>query len=159
MPTMTGANGAIALAIVGGVIAIAKLWLQHRANLELKAAEAETREELAKEQAAAAERAARHAREAAEREAEREQKEKLIAELQGANKRTLDFLEGQLKAQQESSSKRYDIIERNTSANEKIATALAAQAQELRVMVERVSRIEGGAGCRAVSGIPGGRSS
>lgn len=146
---MMNYKGAIALAVVGGLIAIAKMILQHRANMELKAAEAKAREELAKEQAQAAERSARHASAAAERAQDREQTEKLIAELRSANEATLQFLKDQLKSQQEAGARRYDIIERNTATNEKLSTACAAQAQELRVLVDRVGRIEGGAGCRA----------
>ncbi len=151
------AKGAIALAAVGGLVAILKMILQARAAREAREAAVKAAAELAELRRESEERAARHAREAAdraeqaaERALEREQKEKVIAELQASNAGVLDFLKAQLKTQQEAGAKRYDIIERNTTANEKLATACADQARELRVLVDRVGRLEGGAGCRIV---------
>ena len=154
---MPSAKTTIILAVIGLLGAIIKLWLQHRQMIELREKEATALKERAADQAAATERAARHAREAAEREEERAQTAKLIAELQQSNTRTLDFMEAQLKSQQEAGARRYEIIERNTAVTEKLATACAAQSQELRVMVDRVGRLEGGAGCRAAAS-PAGRA-
>ena len=150
------AKGALLLAVVGGILTIIKLIIQARAAREAAADKLIADAEVARLRRDAEERAMRHAREAEERaqdaeerKADREQKEKLISEGQAANTRTLDFLEAQLRSQQEAGAKRYEIIERNTAANETMATSLMLQAQELRVMVDRVAKIEGGAGCRA----------
>jgi len=150
------AKGALLLAVVGGILTIIKLIIQARAAREAAADKLIADAEVARLRRDADERAMRHAREAEERaqdaeerKADREQKEKLISEGQAANTRTLDFLEAQLRSQQEAGAKRYEIIERNTAANETMATSLMLQAQELRVMVDRVAKIEGGAGCRA----------
>ncbi len=158
---MPSAKGAIALAIVGGFLTILKLIVQARAARQASADKLLADAEVARLRREAEERAQRHLREAeeraaeaAERKAEREQRDKLLAELQAANADTLSFMKEQLKAQQESGAQRYAIIERNTAANEKLATACATQAQELRVMVDRVARIEGGAGCRADRRMP-----
>jgi len=150
------AKGALLLAVVGGILTIIKLIIQARAAREAAADKLIADAEVARLRRDADERAMRHAREAEERaqdaeerKADREQKEKLISEGQAANTRTLDFLEAQLRSQQEAGAKRYEIIERNTAANETMATSLMLQAQELRVLVDRVAKIEGGAGCRA----------
>jgi len=150
------AKGALLLAVVGGILTIIKLIIQARAAREAAADKLIADAEVARLRRDADERAMRHEREAEERaqdaeerKADREQKEKLISEGQAANTRTLDFLEAQLRSQQEAGAKRYEIIERNTAANETMATSLMLQAQELRVMVDRVAKIEGGAGCRA----------
>lgn len=146
----------IAGTLVAGLVAVLKLIFQARAVREAAEAKRIADAELLKMRREAEERAARHAREAeeraeqaAERKADREQKEKLIAELQKSGAETLEFMKAQLKSQQEIGAKRYEIIERNTNANEKIASALTLQTQELRVMVDRIAKIEGGSGCRA----------
>ncbi|MDD5302040.1 MAG: hypothetical protein PHS14_02940 [Elusimicrobia bacterium] len=155
------AKGAIALAIAGGLIAILKLVVQARSARQAAADKLLADAEVARLRREAEERLARHTREAeeraeeaTERKAEREQRDKLLAELQAANAATLDFMKSQLQAQQVAGAQRYAIIERNTAANEKLAAACATQASELRVMVDRVGRLEGGAGCRA----PGARA-
>ena len=146
---MNSNKWAIGIAIVGGVIAIVKMVIQNRQMLAVKTMEKDAQAQLADSQRQNQERAARHAAEAAEREVNHALREAEMARLQESNKRTLDMLEGQIKAHQEASEKRYAIIERNTAAVEKTASALATQAQELRVLVDRVGRLEGGAGCRA----------
>jgi len=132
---------------------------QSRQAREAREMAHQSAEEVARLRREAEERLSRHQKEAeerieeaAERKAEREQKEKLLSELQSSNKETLDFMKAQLKAQQESGANRYSLIERNTAITEKLAVACAAQASELRVLVDRLARLEGGAGCRAIGG-------
>jgi len=153
---MSQAKGAIALAVIGGIIAIVKIIVQNRATKELKLAEAKALEDLTREKAAAQERAARHAKEeadranaAAEREAERAQKDKLISQLQQANAETLDLLKSELAAQQKTSDRSFELLDRNTRATESLAQTVAIQAQELRTISGQVAALSGGAGCRA----------
>lgn len=152
----TTIKGTLAVAVITGLIAVLKMIVQARAAREAREAAAKAASEVANLRREAEERLARHQREAEERQAEaierkaeREQRDKLLAELQAANKDTLDFMKAQLEAQQAAGANRYSIIERNTAVTEKLATACATQAAELRVMVDRVARLEGGAGCKA----------
>lgn len=150
------AKGAVAIAIVGGLIAILKIIVQARVVRQAAADKLLADAEVARLRREAEERLARHQREAeeraeeaAERKAEREQRDKLLAELQSSNAATLDFMKSQLKAQQEAGAQRYAIIERNTANTATLAAACATMGQELRVMVDRIAKIEGGAGCRS----------
>jgi septal ring factor EnvC (AmiA/AmiB activator) len=151
------------LLVVGGIISIVTLIVKHRQAMEAQKAKLEAEKELADERTAAQERAARHAAEAeereraaAEREKDREQRERLIETLQKNSGEMMTFLKSQLQASQEAGAKRYDIIEKNTAANADLARGVAEQARELRVLVDRVARIEGGSGCRA--GLQNGRT-
>ena len=149
----------VAGSTIAGLIAILKMVLQARAARQAAADKLLADAEVARLRREAEERVARHqreaeerAKEADERKAERELRDKLFAENQASTARTLAFMESQLKASQEAGASRYSIIERNTATTEKLATACATQAQELRVMVDRVARLEGGAGCKAPFG-------
>ncbi len=154
-------KGAIVLAAIGGLLTILKIVIQARAARQATADKVLADAEVARLRKEAEERSARHLREAEEREeereerkAEREQKEKLFQELQTSNEKTLQFMRDQLKAQQESGAKRYEIIERGNANIATLAAACAVQGQELRVMVDRIAKLEGGAGCRALGGRP-----
>ena len=140
------------MTVIGGVLAILKMVISHRAMMELKKSEADARDKLASAQVASQERAARQAREASEREAERDQKEKLFHELQTQTARVLQVLEAELKSQQITNARAFELLERNTLATQKLAEAATSQSNEMRIIAGIVAELKGGAGCRALPG-------
>ena len=150
------AKGAIALAVAGGLIAILKMILQARAAREAREAAEKAAAEVARLRREAEERLARHTRDeeerenaAAERKAEREQKEKLIAQLQASTSETLAILRNELMVRDAASQRSFEYLDRNTRATERLAETAVASAAELRALGEKVAHLQGGAGCRA----------
>lgn len=144
------AKASVLLAVVGGIIAIVKIILQTQANRELQVAAAEKEARLAQLQREREERLARHQKEAEERAAERAQKDALISQLQKATDETLAVLRSELGVQQKTNDRAFELLDRNTRSTENLAQAVATQAAELRVLSGAVSKLEGGAGCKAV---------
>ena len=153
---MSTTKGALALALVGGLVAILKMMLQARQARQAAEDKLKNEAELAKLRRDADERAARHVREeaervtaAAERKAEHEQKEKFIAQLQEATKKTLDVLQSQIGAQEATNARAFEMLDRNTQAIGQLAESVASLAQDSRTMTIKVAEIASGAGCRA----------
>ena len=158
---MPSTKGAIALAIVGGLIAIIKMMLQSRAVREAAADKLLADAEVARLRREAEERSARHARDAQERAeeanarmAERDQKEKLIAQLQASTEATLSILRNELKVRDEASERSFEYLDRNTRATERLAETAVTSAMEMRAISEKISAIQSGSGCRADRRIP-----
>jgi molecular chaperone GrpE (heat shock protein) len=134
-------KGAIALALISGVLAIAKLVFQTRALAAAKEADAVNQEKLAKLRADADERAARHAREAAERQTERDLNQKMFTAMQSQMAETLAILRTELRVTQETTSRAFDLLQKNTDATQELARGLTATNAKL-------DGIMNGAGCR-----------
>lgn len=158
---ISSAKGAIALALVGGLLAILKLMVQARSARQAAADKILADAEVARLRRDAEERAARHARDAEERandaeerKEEREQKEKLIAQLQAATAETLAILRNELTVRDAASARSFEYLDRNTRATEKLAEMALAQQAELKEIRGHVAELKGGAGCRLDSRRP-----
>jgi len=165
---MSSTKGAIVLAIIGIIGVAVKMLLQARVAREAAAAARQAAAdklladaEVAKLRREAEERLARHAREAeerveeaAERKAEREQKEKLIAQLQASTAETLAILRNELLVRDAASARSFEYLDRNTRATEKLAEMALSQAAEMKEIRGHVAELKGGAGCRLDSRRP-----
>lgn len=149
MPLPQGAKVTIILAVIGIAGTVLRMLLQARTTRQLTADNRAKEERLAELRREQDERQARHTREAAEREAERQQKEKLIAQLQAQTNQTLAILERELKVQQDTSRQAFEMLDRNTRAVESLAQTVASQASDLRLLTQQIAEIKGGAGCRS----------